>query len=392
MTDVHVQVGKIRTGEIEYDIPVESYEFETRMNDSGTASVTVPLSDPDVNRLFSGGAVRAQAPLVRSFLAISVDGKLEFAGPIVRHDYLGDELIVQAQGLWWILDRRIVWPANLDWKNDPSQSVGTLSAADTVYTGLTLRGIARRLTAAAIAQFVIGTITYLNRALPIVHPDGSPISTDPGDELGDAERTYRGYDLNSTGDMLRNLTGVIDGPDVIFTPRYLDGDSSRVEWVMRRGDPILSSGPPLVFDAASGLNITRVVSDGARMVNRGWATGDGSEVGKVIARAQDFTLSGYPLVEDVEAHPTVVNMIPTLVDHAQAMVATRGLPIDEWRLFVLPDGTPAFADYREGDFAVLSVIDHPYLGTGDYAARIIGRGVSSRKGVELIVAPMEGSI
>lgn len=347
--------GDLRTGRIAVELPLLDPRWTAPLNESGSAQGWLALSDPDVAALDP----YVSAEPARTFLAVDLDGVILFGGPIWGHNYKrrSGRLDLAASGLWSIFDHRKVIDAL-------RLLTPTAESADTLYAGTTLQGVARRLIAQALA--------HVGGDLPIVHEDGTPITVDQGGEVGTAERTYRGYELTWTGDALRNLTSVDDGPDLEFRPRRKPSDPEFIEWVLRRGTPELTqSGAPWTLEDED-LEDLEVDRDGSGMASRFWATGDGTQRGLLVLSAEDLSLvgAGFPLLEGEGSHRTVTNPA-TLYAHAEGGLRLRRRPIEAWTVTVRTNADLRPGTYAVGDRFHVPIADDPYLRDGTYLCRLL---------------------
>jgi hypothetical protein len=99
----------------------------------------------------------------------------------------------------------------------------------------------------SIATKVVQAVTNATGyGLPIVFPS-IIADTDPTHV-----RNYYGYNLKSAGSALTDLTGVLNGPDIDFTPVWADANRSAINYQMRVGttaQPKLFGANEVVFDA-----------------------------------------------------------------------------------------------------------------------------------------------
>lgn len=141
---------------------------------------------------------------------------------------------------------------------------------------------------------------------------GLPIVRDFPSETGRYERTYEGWNLANNGidKRLTELSEVINGPDIMFRPRWVDGSNhQKIEWVMVHGTALSTSIPQTStpdFDmtsAASDVLEPSIKSSGTRIRQRVWCTGAGEGEGVARAFAQDLTTIeneySIPFLEDV---------------------------------------------------------------------------------------------
>ena len=143
---------------------------------------------------------------------------------------------------------------------------------------------------------------------------------------GTNTRSYNGYDLSWAGDKITEIgnvesgTGGLGGPDWLFTPRFVAGDFTKIQWVLTTGTAaqpwITQTGATVVLDAgaATQANVGKitVTEDAAKLATTAFAAGGGAQKAHVIASATDTTLTnaGYPRM-DGESKSASID--PTLV-------------------------------------------------------------------------------
>lgn len=248
--------GGLDAGEITVRaIPASSASFELPLNRDGALdiSVALPMVDP-----ITGVAVDLPNVLVpgRDFLGwVEKRGSVETiieAGPIWGDPFsFPSESRIVASGLWSYFDHRYVLPVLL-----PGQLPRHVT---TKLSGLSLRTIVKRLVQQACS--------HPNAALPIDFED---------DFLGDHEREYPGSDRKTVGEALEELTGVENGPDITFRPKWGE-DRRHVRWELRTGDPELSQeGHAHYWDVSvpdPHASITSLNRDGSQLTSRDFQVG-----------------------------------------------------------------------------------------------------------------------
>lgn len=265
--------------------------------------------------------VLAETAPCKSFLAVAWvngDGSENWlaGGPIWTRDFsrTSGMVTVGAAGLESYFDHRMVLPV-LAAGQSPSDVSSHWTAAE---LGL----IAKRLVEQAQS--------WTDGDVPLDLPDDA--------DLGGAgtrhERTYPGYELGRVTQRLRDLSGVIDGPELQFVPRR--ADPQHLEWAMRIGVSgnrmlLTQSGRPWVVDDTVPRSMVADVTlkeDGSGIGTDAYAAGQGSGEGRPVARASSRFLldQGFPLLEiEQQATDTVSNMA-TLQAHADGLLARRDRP------------------------------------------------------------------
>lgn len=162
----------------------------------------------------------------------------------------------------------------------------------------------------------LGTIAWriVSDACSLKPGGGPPIVHGSAEENANRQRTaYEGWNMANNGieKRLTELSGVINGPDIMFYPRWVDDTHQRIEWVMEHGseaNPRLIQDYVPVFDMATPrANATNVqvkpVSD--HIIDRVWATGAGEGGGTAIAKAENLSRlrQHVPFTEKVISDP-----------------------------------------------------------------------------------------
>lgn len=350
---VRVLVGDLLTGRRIQDVPVLSAEWSDTLNDTGALSCVVPLNVPEVQDLF----LKNSATPGKAFLAI-VDGDTVLqAGPIWSHDYNADSssLTLHAAGMWSYFDHRMLIPVLAGF-------LPTSASADTNLTS-SLQGIARAL--------VVQAQSWAGGNVPV---------NVPAEVTGSNVRNYRGADLATVGQRLRELTQVENGPDIRFTPR-LSEDRLGVEWDLMIGtptQPLLSSAFETVFNIGlpgSSVSDLRIKVDGSSIAGQVFATGGRASDEALVAVATGSTLSaaGFPLLERVDSSRSTITDVATLQGFANELVLAGARPVEVWSFTHDLGQQPALTGFSTGDFAKVRVHDDLYADRGEYRMRILSR-------------------
>lgn len=359
-------IGDLRTGRRLVDLPVTSGSWNTNIFEPDSVDCTLDLRDSDLRTL----SLRQSTAPAKNFLGVVEGDKILACGPIWTRKYSRDNglLRITAKGIESIFDHRTILPslaAEYDVTKwiipDPATPSKTMPnpALRTLFTDISLGSIAARLVEQALA--------WTNGYLPISTP-ANVIDTDPNHR-----RTYQGTELKNLGDALRQLTGVEDGPEIRFAPRY-SPDKLGVVWDMLVGDPtttmITSTSEPrwdlsAQKSSAYGLEIDE---NGTSMGSLGWFTGGRSEDTYLLERAfNDFLVkNGYPLMEMVDSSHTSVSRRDTAQSYAKKMVKSGLSPVETWSLKVkaypidededeLVRTGPWIDSYNVGDFARIKI-------------------------------------
>lgn len=223
----------------------------------------------------------------------------------------------------------------LDWAGIRTILAGRVIAQTMSYRGLSLGSIAWAI--------VDGTSSIKPAAgLPITH--GSP--TETATENADHQRTYERWNVanNAVAKRLTELSEVINGPDIMFRPEWVDDDHRMIRWSMVHGteaNPHIAQARTPDFDTtapASDVADISAKSEAAHMVSRVWATGagEGDGVARVYVEDLASTARGFPFLEKVisdndQASPDKLRV------KAQAALAESQSMIDQLTFSVRAD-------------------------------------------------------
>lgn len=379
MTGYAWHVGTLRDGLLSAQIPLVSTSWSLVMDDAGTMSGSMPLADSSVAALNP----YLIAEPCRCFLALAYtddDGTETFleGGPIWTHAYDSTSrlLTVGAAGVWSYYDHRRVLPVLAAGVNPATITTAFTSSLGTI-----------------AKQLVQLAHTHTAGSLPIVLP---------GDEAGSNVRTYQGYEMNVTGQALRDLTGVIGGPEIQFVPRRRADDSRYIEWVMRVGTtevPTLQqAGADWSWDASavkSSVGGITVQRDGTGMATRWWMQGGGTDKSTMFSEATSATLTnaGFPLLEQTDSTHSTVTVQATLDGYAAGALLESQGPTETWTLKVQRDEVPLAGTYRPGDWVSVTIGDkEPYLPTGIYRTRITQISGDDSTSVTVQLSPTIGAV
>ena len=368
---VRFLIGDLLTGRRIQWLNASAGSWSEVLNDSGEVSCTVLLSDP-VNAALG---LRESAAVGKAFLA-AVDGDLVLqAGPIWVHDWDDDSqsLTLQASGMWSYFDHRVLLPVLAgrlptdvttdtrfsDVVSDPD-AVGYPWESDTRQS---LQTIAKRLVEQAQ--------TWTNGDVPVILPS---------EVAGLNERWYKGSAVAFVGQRLRELSNVIGGPDIMFTPRWTT-DRLGVEWVMRVGtpsEPLLYSAQRQKFQlgiAGSSLSSLRVKVDGSRLASTGFASGGKSDGQAIVTVSEDSTLTdaGYPALDAVDSSHSTASEEATVQGYSDELVLHGKTPTVVWSFSHDVSQRPFLGAFNAGDFATVSVRGNAYLEDGEAVMRLLSR-------------------
>lgn len=372
--------GDLLTGRIYSRLPLIKDTWTQPLDDAATLGGTVIMS-PDVQAM-NPWSVAAPA---KTWLGVTYQDSSGVetwidAGPIWTCDYTDDDagtLQIAARGLWSYFDHRKVMGVLADAVNPATSSV--------TYNAWSLGTIAKKLVQLAQA--------HTGGNLPLVLPADFAAPDD-----SDHQRTYNGYDLTWLGDALRALSGVVNGPEIAFTPQF-QTDTRYIQWVMRTGtetDPYLhQTGADWVYDAnttKSGVFGTDVVRDGTGMGDEAWVKGNGEGTSAVIGHGLGSTLTGngYALFElDIAGHDTTL-IQATAQSYAEAAVAAGSKETLALTFRVSRDTSPSVSQVQVGDYVKFTAKDaHRYLPPGtSVRSRLVQRQGDSTDLVTMQLQPV----
>jgi hypothetical protein len=380
-----VYVFETRTGRVVDRVPyVGVPRWSSGINQASAGwSVTVPLRGHAQGAGMDPETLDALADPWRFSWAITQGSQIWQAGPVVNESYQGGSTsTVSGGGLWKLLsDKRLL--INPDRANvatvggtDADIAFGTGTVSE---IGSPIPAANRNLSLHTIAKRLVSIIEGANGGnLPVVFPD---------DIAGTAVRTYPGYDLASPGQRLQELAQVIDGPELEFTPEFVDPTSRQaVQWRMRIGNPRLGNlGFAHQWIAGRALCSASREIDGSNRVTRDFERGNGMNRDLIIGfhnvpvNALD---NADILLEEVGNDHASTTDVEVLNDWARSSTAAN---VDQTQTFGFrvrtagDDGhgnrtnSPHMAEVLNGDNGMFIVRDNPRIPDGTYAARIIGR-------------------
>ena len=378
-------IGDLLTGRRIQTLPVLAGSWSETINDSGDVSCTVSLRDPLVKRL----GLYNSASVSKAFLAAIEGDTVLQAGPIWDHDWSRDtgKVTLQAAGLLSYFDHRVVLPVLAGrLPSDPTTDTRYMPQdldPDSSYpwptdTRRSLQGIMVGLFAQAMSW-----------------PSGNVPLTLPSVIPGTSERPYRGSDVAPVGERVRELTRVVNGPELRITAQWTT-DHLGIQWVAEIGTPtqplIFSQQRPVFYigtEKSSVTNLT-VKTSGLDMAGQAYASGGRSIDKALVSVSTDATLTaaGYPLLEAVDSSHSTVQDLTTLQAYSDEIVKRGKTATQTWRFDHDVSVAPNLASFRAGDFADVRVIADPYLPLGPRSLRILGRsGDAKSKTVSLQFAP-----
>jgi len=381
MLDYRLAVANTITGQIVGDLPFTAVPTWSRvLNGSGTLTgVAVPLNP---TRLDSDMAQRLREPWRWTVLwcygqTILQAGLLSSAS--VDDTQKPTVASLTTTTLWDFLTRkRLVVTPGQDIGTSAADVVFSPTSPDTANRNLSLHSIARRL-----VELTLNTDpTY---SLPRILPDVI---------AGTSVRTYLGSDLATTGTRLSELTQVDQGPEVEFSPEFVDSTQGYMRWRMRIGNNRLGQlGFPHAWDyqrallslstGIDGVDMTfNVTSKGQDTRTVSSATPPVASGALISAAASDtfYTAQGWPALQTADTGHTSTIDTTTVQGYANAAVTTHKVPIKTATAHISINGldnqgrqtgAPSIDLISVGDTAFVGLVGHPFLADGQYGMRIL---------------------
>lgn len=355
-------VGDFLTGLIRRDITsaVMDGSWAAQLNASAPITAKINADAFYDRRSNTRTPIRSETAPWRAFLGCidMADDRVLAAGPITGRpwDDTGRSVDLNAGGFWSYPMRRVLIP--------PYNS-GRITSLVTKFVqddGLALPDIA----------------VELMRQM-LTHPNGRvPLDLPGGRVGGDSVRTYEGADGAYYADRLKELTEVLGGPDIAFTP-YL-ADDTHIRWRMQTGgdesNPYLRGAGVQRFEYSApenGITGLGIEEDSSNMATRAFSISGSGDDDVLAGQYTDtyLTRNGWPLLEAAESRQNVTSL-PLLDRYAREMAQQGRNPIETWTMSFARNERPFLSDYWVGDFADLNIVGHPWLEDGVYSTRIVG--------------------
>lgn len=375
-------LADLRTNIITAEIPLAGARPSLKLGAASTMSGTWTLSTR-----WSGGDPYGLTRPGRTAIYALRDDRPIYGGILwtSRYDSTTQKIELGSSDWWSYFDHRKVLPLL-----PPAPAVTDVASLSVSYAQVDQNDIARQLVQLA-ATHTGGDI-------------GLTYDTTTSGILRD--RTYFGYELADIGQAIKQLSEVDGGPDIAFgVGSNLDSDGRPVR-TMRIGNPLIGQvGEPWVFESGAAVLQFTWPSDATRMATRSYAHGEGSELGSLIAVAEETYKydDGWPVLEIDQAYSNVTEA-DTLQAHADADRYAARLPVVSPTLVVAGDGRdrygnrvyPAIGEYGVGDQARVVLQDLFFSQGIDCQARLIGididPGDDGVETVSLTVAPIADDV
>ncbi|MFI0514710.1 hypothetical protein RKD19_006473 [Streptomyces canus] len=360
----------LATGLVTDELPLYDVTFSTELNEAGEFRARLPLGDP---RITVHGPRELTEP-GRAALYVERDGVLVWGGVIwtVKYTSADRHLEIGAAGFLSYFDHRRVLPAAFD------PALTDLASVSVPFTDRDQSDIARELVAVAQA-----------------HPGGDIRVRPESTALSGITRTlvYPGSDLKSTGEALRELASLEDGPDFVIDMAY--GSDGRPARRLRVGTPQLGrQGTPHVWEYGANLIDYTWPADGASTASRVFALGEQGESGQLVAVAEDSG-TGRPLTETEVSYVHLTDA-DLLRSQARSALAAVSAPVVLPELTVRADLEPVLGSYQVGDDALVVIKDVFFPEGTRFGVRITGIEVTpgndaGEEQVQLTVTPATGT-
>ena len=296
-----IHYGVLRTGSEISELPVDTASFGDELRNTGTFQANVA-----VGQCRNGDLWQATRGAFTFWAAEWFDDggrRVVAGGPVFTRS--GDDeagITYGGSNMFGILGHRKLV--------DQTWTDAQISANALTYSSLDLGSIIRG---------IVQTVTSNPEAhLPIVFE---------ASRTGTNTRTYNGYDLLWAGDKITEIgnvesgTGGLGGPDWMFTPRFVSGDFTKIEWVLTTGTAaqpwLTQTGAVVVLDrgAPNQQNVGKisVAEDAAKLATTAFAGGSGQQNARVIASATDTTLTNanYPRMDGESSNNSIDDTLVT---------------------------------------------------------------------------------
>ncbi|MFB6722917.1 hypothetical protein ACFCV3_22250 [Kribbella sp. NPDC056345] len=374
MTPVYTYlISDLLTNRTLAEVPLTGVRYSKKLGDVGQLSANLHLGDPRVQNL---EPYELTTP-ARRVIYVLRDSTPVWGGLIWtrRYESSSAQISLGCADFWSYFDHRKVLPVLAEQAYTDPHYV----AKRQVFWSMDQNAIARNLI----------TLAQSHRAgdIGITFPPGS------GDSAIRLERTYFGYQNANTGDALRKLSQLLDGPDMMFDVGPVDRNGRPARW-LRLGTPRLGQvGSAHVWEYGGNLLSYTWPSDGTRMATRTFATGDGIEAGMLIGVAEDKSRydDGWPLLETEYGYSSVTDPVQ-LKSHAESDQQVSRLPVVLPTLSVHGALPPTVAEIGMGDDARVIIKDAFHVNGIDTLMRIVGLDVAvgddGRESVTLTMNPL----
>ncbi len=328
-------LADLRTGLILAETPLAGANPIKKLNASGTCSGSIPLR-------YCAGDIYRQTTPGRTCLYVLLDGQPYWGGIIWSRSYDGGSGVVQIQASdWWsYFDRRYVMSGQAFGSADDGKTANGSWTVTNVGQNQHVRDLMAR-----AASYTGGDIGIEVRQL------GTGVG-----KLISAQ--YFNYKLATYGQVLTDLSNLVDGPDLMFDTAGWDAQG-RPRRLLRMGTPELTHrSDVLVFEYGASLMDYSWPSDGTKLATRSWATGSGNELSTMMYRGDNTArlAQGWPLLETSVQYTNLTTAAQVKAQAASDMQPNR-VPMVTPTVVVRTDRPPYLTEYQPGDKARLVIRD-----------------------------------
>lgn len=269
------------------------------------------------------------------------DGEPIVAGPITtRPSESSTTVSVNCGGIRSILANRVVL------KNEPTWDGWNYNTENVYYSGVSLGTIAQRVVENGMSKKA-GRL---------------PISFPIPEESGNHERTYEGFNVQNVlvDDVLSKLSGVLDGPDIMFKPRLQNGNTVMFDmWHGTNRDPRIAQTNTKVWDTTAHngeVSDMTVNYTGTYQASRVFSVGAGQDETLLIT----VSTNEKPLNDDYPLLEKVINVgssdNPVIVrGHGESNLAANSEALLEIQMTVRADSDIPIGKFWPGDLAHVNV-------------------------------------
>lgn len=295
------------------------------------------------------------------------NGEPVVLGPIVADPHGFDTVDLKFGGLFSILEWRYATTADFYPGTEEILAGSVLE-----YSGTNLGAIA--------ADLVRRGMNRPNGALPFAVASPSEQGT------VNRVRNYQGHNIsnNSVAKLIKEITAVINGPDVAFRPEWAPGQrGAAVRWVMYHGTegmPQIAQKHTFSVDLTAPKTVLMepaVTKDSGTLLGRAYMTGRGEgETTEIVIVERPTGMPAYmPMLETVVSDAQASNAHGLLTRRGEALVA----PAETVQLSVNLSATNPIMPlntWHTGDEFLVKVPDLLHVDRGTYRMRVVSRSGS----------------
>lgn len=290
-------------------------------------------------------------------LLICYEGQPIGFGPITKEPTGDPDFTdLEAGGLWSLLDERVVTPGNMT--DGDALAKATLS----------------------LTEGSLGTIAARLVEFSQKRPAGwFPIRYASPQESGtNRVRNYEGFNIgnNSVGKRLREITQVINGPDIAFRPEWVPGEEgNRVQWAMYHGTeamPYIKQSHYYTIDLTAPRSNTvaaRVTAEHTPY-GRVYASGAGQDEGTII-RINTAPVRQYVPLLETTISDTQTENVELLDSRAQGIL--RAGRLVQITAEINDPTIPMHTLWAGDEVQVVWPSGWPQLDAGVYRMRVLSR-------------------